>query len=576
MASPVKNKSRLKEALLQQLPDLRTVLLFSLLVNILVLAPTLYMLEVYDRVVNSRNHTTLLMLTLLVVGLYVLLEVFEWVRSRLMNEVGVAVERNLRESVLHAIFTSRLLNARVSGLQVLNDLKVIRDTLPSGTVLAVFDAPLALLILILLFVIHPMMGWFAVAGAVVQGGIGLLNQRRMRKPFLAASGYASMARNYADDAVRNAQVIEAMGMLPGIHGKWRDIQQGFLRDQAVASDMAGSSSAVSKMMQSLTGSLLLGIGALLALDGVIGGSLIIVGSILGGRVLTPLVRIVGGWRQIEAMRESMLRLDGLMAEYPLPEEAMELPPPKGQLTVEQVSAVAPEVNRMILGGVSFQVASGGSVAVVGPSGAGKTTLARLLVGIWPPVQGKVRLDSVDVYSWNKDELGSHIGYLPQDVELFEGTLAENIGRFGEVDREKVEKACRSVGLDDFVAALPQGYDTQVGADGAFLSGGQRQRVGLARAIYGSPAFVVLDEPNSSLDEAGDAALMNVLGMLREQGTTVIVITQRKQILSALDYLLVLLDGKVHRFGRRDEVMAELQLRPAVPSAGNGKTTGGER
>lgn len=572
MSASEKEISPVRKIFFEQMPALRNVLVFSLLINVLLLAPALYMLQVYDRVVNSRSLVTLLMLTLLVIGLYMLLEVFEWIRGRLMNEVGVTVDRRLRKGLLHALFTSRLRNARSGGGQFLNDLKVVRELLPSGAILAVFDAPLALLILVLLFMINPLLGWFAVGGAVVQGGIGLVSEHRMRKPFLAANGYANSARAYADGAVRNAQVIESMGMLPGIHEKWHEIQQDFLRDQAVASDLAGSSAAVSKMMQMLIGSLLLGVGGFLALQGQVGGSMMIVGSILGGRMLAPLVRIVSGWRQIESFRESAVRLDGLLSDFPLPEKAMKLPPPKGMLSVEGVSAMPPGVDRPILNGVTFRVKPGDSVAVVGPSGAGKTTLARLLIGVWSPVQGKVRLDGVDVYAWNKEELGPHVGYLPQDVELFEGTLAENVARFGEVDMVKVVEACKQVGLEAFVDSLAEGYETQIGADGAFLSGGQRQRVGLARAIYSRPPFVVLDEPNSSLDEAGDAALMSVLRTLREHRSTVIVITQRKQILSALEYMLVLVDGRIRKFGRCEEVLAELQPKSDV----DGKMTGGER
>ncbi len=558
MTSSEGKRSRLKRAFFQQIPEFRRFLMFSLFVNVLTLSPALYMLQVYDRVVNSRNHTTLLMLTLLVVGLYILLEVFEWVRGMLMNNVGVAVERYLRDDVLHAVFMSSLRRYHVNGLQILNDMKNIRETLPSNAVLALFDVPLAMLILVLLFMIHPLMGWFAVLGALIQGGIGLFNERRMKKPFVDANQYANHARIYADGAVRNAQVIESMGMFQGVHQQWHKIQDDFLRNQAISSDLAGTSSASAKMMQSLISSLLLGIGCMLALQGIIGGSLMIVGAILGGRILAPVVRVIGGWRQIEGLRESILRLGETLDEFALPREAMKLPPPKGALDLAGVSVAAPGVDRRILTNITFNVAAGDSVAIVGPSGAGKSTLARLLVGVWVPLQGKVRLDSVDISSWNKDELGPHIGYLPQNIELFEGSLADNICRFGEPDREKVEEACRLVGLTDFVTPLSDGYDSQVGTDGIFLSGGQRQRVGLARAIYGCPEFVVLDEPNSSLDEAGDKALVSVLRYLKNNNSTVMVITQRKQILSELEYMLVLTDGKMRRFGRLGEVMEDLQ------------------
>ena len=364
--------------------------------------------------------------------------------------------------------------------------------------------------------------------------------------------------------IRNAQVIESMGMLGDIHKRWMVRQQDFLVQQAVASDHAGTNSALSKLVQSLLSSLLLGMGCWLTLKGELHGSGMIVASILGGRVLAPLVQIIGSWRQVEGVLESFTRLDGLLREFPVPAKSMALPAPAGFLTVEGVIAGAPRSPVQILKGVSFRVAPGGSLAVVGPSASGKTTLARLLVGIWPSLQGKVRLDGNDVYQWDKEELGQYIGYLPQNVELFEGTIAENVARFGAPDTEKVIAACQMVGLHDFIEQLPKGYATQVGDDGSFLSGGERQRVALARALYGTPKFVVLDEPNASLDEAGDAALLHALKMLKAQGTTIIVMTHRLNILGAIEHMLVLVDGQIQRFGTCQEVLAALQS-PQAPS-----------
>ena len=284
----------------------------------------------------------------------------------------------------------------------------------------------------------------------------------------------------------------------------------------------------------------------------------IVASILGGRVLAPLVQIIGSWRQVEGALESFKRLEFLLKEFPLQEKGMALPAPAGLLSVEALVAGAPRSPVQILKGVTFRVASGGSLAIVGPSASGKTTLARLLVGVWPAMQGKVRLDGNDIYQWDKEELGQHIGYLPQNVELFEGTIAENVARFGEPDYEKVREACHMVGLDGFIEKLPKRYDTEIGDDGSFLSGGERQRVALARAVYDMPKFVVLDEPNASLDEAGDVALLNAVKLLRAKGTTVIVMTHRLNILGAIEHMLVLVDGQVQRFGTCQEVMEALQ------------------
>jgi len=552
-------------------PFLKHTFYFSIVVNVLVLAPSAYMMEVYDRVVNSRSHSTLLMLTLLVVGIYVLLEALEWVRRQVMHDAGMQLDRSLREHVFSAIFTARVQNIPAAGAQALRDLKVIREFLPSQALLAVVDTPLALLVLVLLFLMAPSLGWFAVAGALVQFGIGIFNERRIREPLLAANRSAAGAQSYADGVIRNAQVIESMGMLDHIHKRWMGRQQEFLVQQAEASDHAGTNSALSKLVQSLLSSLLLGMGCWLTLKGEIHGSGMIVASILGGKVLAPLVQIIGNWRQVEGALESYNRLESMLRELPIPVKGMALPAPAGMLSVEGVIAGAPRSPVQILKGISFRLAPGGSLAIVGPSASGKTTLARLLMGIWPAMQGKVRLDGNDVYQWDKEELGKYIGYLPQNVELFEGTIAENVARFGEPDLEKVKEACRMVGLDGFIKSLPKGYETQIGDDGSFLSGGERQRVALARAVYDMPKFVVLDEPNASLDEAGDAALLNTIMLLRTRGSTVIVITHRLNILGAIEHMLVLVDGQVQRFGTCKEVMEALQTPPAGQQPPNPKS-----
>jgi len=563
----VKEKSPLREALAALTPFVKRTFYFSLVVNVLVLAPSAYMMEVYDRVVNSRSHTTLLMLTLLVVGIYLLLEALEWVRRQIMHEAGMELDKNLRERVFGAIFAARIQNIPV-GAQALRDMKVLREFLPSVALLAIIDTPLALLVLVIIFMLAPALGWFAVAGAVAQFAIGVINERRIREPLRAANRSAVSAQSYADGVIRNAQVIESMGMLAHIHKRWLSVQQDFLLKQAEASDHGGTNAALSKLVQSLLGSLLLGMGCWLTLKGELHGSGMIVASILGGRVLAPLVQIIGGWRQVEGALESFNRMENLLKEFPLQEKGMALPAPTGFLSVEGVTAGAPRSQVPILKGVSFRVAPGGSLAIVGPSASGKTTLARLLVGVWPAMQGKVRLDGNDIYQWDKEELGQYIGYLPQNVELFEGTIAENIARFGDPDLEKVSEACRMVGLDAFIDQLPKRYDTQIGDDGCFLSGGERQRVALARAVYDMPKFVVLDEPNASLDEAGDAALLNTVKLLRKQGTTVIVITHRLNILGAIEHMLVLVDGQVQRFGTCKEVMEALQSPPAARQPSN--------
>jgi len=551
-------KSLLSQAWRALFPYIRRVLVFSIFTSLLVLTPSVYMLEVYGRVLASRNYSTLLMLTVLVIGAYVMLEMLEWVRKQIMHQAGNDLDKTIRNPLIHAMFAAQLGNMKAGSNQALQDLKTLRDFLSSQAFLSFIDVPLALFVLVLIFIINPVLGWFAVAGALVLSLIGLLNGRRVREPFEKAQNGSIAARVYAGGVIRNAQVIESMGMLEHIYSRWQQRQQEFVKQQAVASEYAGANAALSKMVQTMLGSLILGMGAWFAIRGELSASLMIVASILGGRLLAPLVLLIGSWKQVEDVRECIVRLDRLLTAFPEPEAKMPLPAPKGLLTVEGVVAKAPEGQTQILKGVSFGVAPGGSLAIVGPSASGKTTLARLLVGIWPAAIGAVRLDGSDIYGWDKEALGPYVGYLPQNVELFDGTFAENIARFGDVDDEAVRKACRMVGLDAFIESLPASYNKQIGDDGAFLSGGQRQRVALARAVYGMPKFVVLDEPNSSLDEAGDAALVDTLRRLKENGTTVIVITHRKNILTGIDYMLVLFDGRIQKIGKSKEVLAHMQ------------------
>jgi ATP-binding cassette subfamily C exporter for protease/lipase len=358
-----------------------------------------------------------------------------------------------------------------------------------------------------------------------------------------------------------------MGMLRDIHRRWMDKQREFLNLQAQASDTGGAFQAASKFLQNTTSSMLLGLGAWLMLRNELNGGsgMMIIASVLGGRVLAPLVQIVTQWQSVVNVRDAWGRLEQLLAGLPVRPPSMPLPPPQGNLTVEAVVATAPGTQVPILKGVAFALPPGEVLAVVGPSASGKTTLARLLAGLWPANSGKVRLDGVDVYTWDKGELGPHVGYLPQGVELFDGTLAENIARFGPVDSAKVEAAARAVGLHEMIVALPKGYDSPVGREGAMLSGGARQRVGLARAIYGDPVFVVLDEPNSSLDEAGDAALASAILQLKSRGTTFVVMTHRTSVLAVADKMLILHEGQNRAFGPKDDVLAALAKATAQAS-----------
>ena len=557
--NPKKPQTELRKAIGDLKPHFKQAAWFSLFASLLILAPSGYMLEVYDRVVNSRSHMTLAMLTILVLAAFVVMEVLDWVRSEVMHEAAMAFDKRMSNRVFSAIFEANLKRQPGGTAQPMNDFRTVRDFLFSPVLLALMESPVSLVFLVLIFAISPVLGWAAVVAAILQTFVGWLNERSTQPPLLAANRSAIAAQQYADGTLRNAQVIESMGMLRDIHGRWMEKQREFLGLQADASDKAGFYQAISKFLQNVVGSLLLGLGAWLLLRNQLNGgaAYMIVGSILGGRVLAPLIQIVSQWQNVINVREAYQRLDSLLIMVPPRQPGMPLPAPSGQLLVESLVAGAPGSPVPILKGVNFGLHPGEVLAVVGPSASGKTTLARMLVGLWPATSGKVRLDGVDVHTWDKNELGPHLGYLPQGVELFDGTLAENIARFGAVDQSKVEAAARAVGLHEFILALPQGYDNTVGREGAMLSGGQRQRVGLARAIYGNPTFVVLDEPNSSLDEQGDAALASAIVQLKSRGTTIVVMTHRTSVLGVADKMLVLNEGQTQMFGPRDDVLKAL-------------------
>ncbi|OGB04537.1 MAG: peptidase [Burkholderiales bacterium RIFCSPHIGHO2_12_FULL_61_11] len=555
-----KTPSELGQAVMQLRPYFVRAAWFSVCSGLLVLAPSGYMLEVYDRVVNSRSHLTLAMLTLLVLAAYCLMEILEWARAQIMYQAGLQLDQRLRNRVFTAIFAANLKRIRGGSMQLLNDFRTVREFLHSPPLLAVMEAPVSLVLLLLMFAVSPVLGWSAMVGSVLQVFVGWLNERSTQPPLVAANRCAIAAQQYADGSLRNAQVIESMGMLRDIHRRWMGKQREFLALQALASDQAGGYQAITKFLQVSLGSMMLGLGAWLLLKNELNGGagMMIVGSILGGRVLAPLVQIVTQWRMVVNVRDAWQRLENLLAAVPAKQDAMALPPPRGRLQVESLMAGAPGAGVPIIRNVAFSLSPGEVLAVVGPSASGKTTLARLLVGLWPAASGKVRLDGADVFAWDKGELGPSIGYLPQDVELLDGTLAENIGRFGEIEPAKVKAAAQAVGLHDFIMGLPLGYESPVGREGARLAGGQRQRVALARAIYGDPVLVVLDEPNASLDEAGDAALAAAILALKARGTTFVVMTHRTSVLAVADKMLVLQEGVMQAFGPRDEVLDALK------------------
>ena len=530
---------------------------FSCCINLLALTPVIYMLQMYDRVLTSRNELTMWMLTIIMLGLFVLMEAMEGVRSRLLVRAGIKFDAALRDRVFTAAFENNLRASSSGAGQALADLANVRQFVTSAGLLALFDAPWGPIFIAVVYYIHPVLGWFAIVATLVLVAMMWVNEAATKGPLAAANNAAMGSNRFADDNLRNAEVIEAMGMLPDLRKRWLARHEVHLVLQTIASDRAGLITAITKFLQMSTSSVILGLGALFVIKGEITPGGMIAGSILMGRALGPVNLVISTWKGLVSARAAFQRLGELLAKFPLRGTGMSLPAPRGDILVENLMATVPGTQTLILRGFSFGIPAGDVVAVIGPSASGKSTLARLLVGVWIPAAGKVRLDGADVYLWNKDELGQYIGYLPQDIELFDGTIADNIARFGEIDSEQVIAAARRAGVHEMILHFPKGYDTPIGRSGSFLSGGQRQRIGLARSLYGDPSLIVLDEPNSNLDDAGEAALVKAVMELKAHGKTVVLITHRTSIIGVVDKILFLRDGALQAYGPRQEVLEAL-------------------
>lgn len=559
-------RTELGEALYRFRKTFYSLAAFSCVINIIGLTPALYMLQVYDRVLASRNETTLLMLTLLVVGLYLLSGLLEFARSSVLIRVGNQFDMMLNTRVFTAAFERNLRRQGGNPSQAIHDLTNLRQFLTGNALFAFFDAPWTPIYIAVTFMIHPLLGMITVIGSVVLFVLAYFNNIATQKPLADANRASISAGNFANNHLRNAEVIEAMGMLPGLRSRWFGQHRRVLALQTLASDRAARITTASRFVRICLQSLILGAGALLVIEGSITAGMMIVCSILMGKALGPVEMAIGTWKQMLSTRQAYGRLDDMLKSAPPRGQTLSLPAPKGIVSLENVFASAPGAQEAILKNLSFTINVGEVVGVIGPSASGKSTLARLIVGVWQARAGTVRLDGADVFQWNKDELGPHIGYLPQDIELFEGTIAENIARFGETDAEKIILAAQRAGVHDMILRLPRGYDTPLGVDGASLSGGQKQRIGLARAIYGDPALVVLDEPNSNLDDVGEAALVQTVSDLKRRGTTVVVITHRMNILNAVDKLLVMREGVMTMFGPREDVLKGLRQQQAQAAA----------
>lgn len=531
---------------------------FSFFMNMLLLTPSLYMLQVYDRVLGSRSEETLWFITLLLIVALVVMGAMELVRSRLLVRANNAIDAQLAPYLLEKMAegaTSPEGNQYSHGLK---DLNAIKTFLTGTGILAMFDAPWMPIAMLILWYMHHYLFLVALAGAVLMIGLTILNEYLTRKPLEDANGAGRAAGRHVEIALRNAEVVNAMGMLKGVARRWAGLNDVVIALQSKASQRAGTVSGVTKFVRQAIQSLGLGVGAYIVLrEPTFTPGMMIAGTIVLGKALGPIELLIGGWKGFQEARIAYSRLDTFLKAQRLAIEPMELPAPTGQIALEKVSFGIRTTNKVIIKEVGFALAAGDALGIIGPSAAGKSTLARLLVGVWKPLQGTIRLDGADMNSWTPERLGPYIGYLPQDIELFAGTIADNIARLDEPDADKVIRAAQLAGLHEMILRMPKGYDTYIGEQGAVLSGGQRQRIGLARALYGDPKLVVLDEPNASLDTEGEQALLMAMAYLKRMGTTVVVITHKVSLLSNVDKLLVMQDGMLAVFGPRDGVLQHL-------------------
>lgn len=543
---------------------------FSFFMNLLLLTPSLYMLQVYDRVLGSRSEETLWFITILLIMALLVMASMELVRSRLLVRANNAIDAQLAPYLLKKMAegaTSPEGNRYSHGIK---DLAAIKTFLTGPGIMALFDAPWMPIAMLILWYMNIYFFAVAVMGAVLMITLTVINELATRNPLTEASAAGRVAGRHVEVALRNAEVVNAMGMLAGVTRRWAGLNDRMIALQSKASRRAGTISGVTKFVRQAIQSLGLGAGAYVVLhDPTFTPGMMIAGTIVLGKALGPIEQLIAGWKGFLEARIAYARLDDYLKTQHLELEPMELPPPTGQIGMEKVTFGIRASNKVILKEINFALASGESLGVVGPSAAGKSTLARVLVGVWRPLQGVVRLDGADMASWPSERLGQYIGYLPQDIELFAGTIADNIARLNDPDSDKVIKAAKMSGLHDMILKMPKGYDTYIGDNAEVLSGGQRQRVGLARALYGDPKIVVLDEPNASLDNEGELALLQAMAILKKIGTTVVVITHKVTLLSSVDKLLVMQDGVVAAFGPRDSVLQAIlqQQKQAQTAAG---------
>lgn len=539
--------------------------LFSLIVNLLMLTPTVYMLQVYDRIMVSQNRLTLLAVSLLALFFFLVMAIADWLRSKLLVRAGVRFDSLINTNIFNATFEAALNQARRNPSEAFTDLMNLRQFMTGNGIFAFFDLPWTLIYIAVAGLLHPWLGMIALFFALMLGGISWLGHHFTANDHKRVMEAGFRANGYAQNKLRNFEVIESLGMLDNLRRRWGNLTQQYLDLQDEVQERGQRMQALTKFVQLSQQSLTLGAAGWLVVRGELSVGSMIAANVLMGRALQPMQLLVASWKGFMTARLSYQRLVALLSEFPERSGIALSEPLRGQISLRQLTAKAENRQAPILDGLDADFQPGEIVVILGPSGSGKSTLARCLLGIWPMTSGQVLLDGIPVAEWDRHELGPHLGYLPQDIELFEGTIAENIARFGPLESEKVIAAAKATGVHEMILRFPQGYDTPMGVAGSRLSGGQRQRIALARALYGNPAIVVLDEPNANLDDVGETALKETILQLKAQGKTVILITHRGSIVNCADRLLVLINGRIRHFGSPAEVLQQLGKPAAAPA-----------
>jgi len=557
--------TRLGKVLMDFKKEFLWVGVFSLVANLLMLTPTIYMLQIYDRVLQSRSELTLLVLTLIVLAFFIIMGFAEWLRSRLLVRIGVRLDEQLNSLVFHAGFSAFLKKAKHNTVQTFTDLTNIRQFLTGTGVIAFFDMPWTPVYLVFMFLLHPVIGWLGILFALIQAASAWWSHFATADSIEKASDTSVASSNYVQGKLRNIEPVHAMGMALPLRERWLEKHAEALDASSDQHHRQHRQQSINKFIRYAMQSLTLGAGALLVLNGEMTTGGMIAGNVLMSRALAPLDMMVNTWKLFIQARAGFLRLEELLSGFNMPEQLEQTQDIRGDIRVEGLSASAAGGSIPILHGIDATFRPGELVAMVGPSGSGKSTFARCLAGIWPETSGVVLVDSIPVEEWDRSILGPHIGYLPQDVELFDGTFAENIARFQEVDPDKVIAAAAATGIHEMILRFPKGYDTPIGMAGSMLSGGQRQRVALARALYGDPSIIILDEPNANLDEAGERALGTVLRQMADAGKTVLLITHRPAVLALADRIMVMQEGHILHNGPRDEILRILNSKKTAKS-----------